>query len=46
MRATLLYADQLQRELGPMGGSQELILQALRARLTIEPCVLEFPRLT
>jgi hypothetical protein len=45
MRGTLSFADQLQRELGPMGGPQGMILEALRARLEHEPCITEFPRL-
>lgn len=45
MRGTLSFADQLQRELGPMGGPQSMILDALRSRLEHEPCVTEFPRL-
>lgn len=45
MRATLLYADQLQRELPTMAGPQGAILETLRAKLKGEPCVKEFPRL-
>jgi hypothetical protein len=45
MRATLLYADQLQRELPTMAGPQGAILETLRAKLKDEPCVKEFPRL-
>jgi hypothetical protein len=46
MRAVLLFADQLQREMGVMSGPQGMVLDALRARLKDEPCVLEFPRLS
>lgn len=45
MRATLLYADQLQSLMDDMGGPQGMVLDALRSRLKDEPCVLEFPRL-
>jgi hypothetical protein len=45
LRATVLYADQLQRTIGTAGGAQGLVLEALRARLKDEPCVEEFPRL-
>lgn len=45
LRATVLYADQLQRTIGLMSGAQGLVLEALRARLANEPCVDEFPRL-
>jgi hypothetical protein len=45
LRAIVLRADQLQRALGPMGGSQGLVLDSLRAELEGEPCVEEFPRL-
>lgn len=45
MRATLLYADQLQRELPTMAGPQGAILETLRGKLKDEPCVKEFPRL-
>jgi hypothetical protein len=45
LRATVLYADQLQRTIGSMSGAQGLVLDALRARLVDEPCVDEFPRL-
>jgi hypothetical protein len=45
LRATVLYADQLQRTIGSMSGAQGLVLDALRARLADEPCVEEFPRL-
>jgi len=45
MRATLLYADQLQRMLTTLPGPQGAILDTLRAKLKDEPCVKEFPRL-
>ena len=45
MRATLLYADQLQRMLPAMAGPQDAILETLREKLKDEPCVKEFPRL-
>ena len=45
LRATVLYADQLQRTIGTVGGAQGLMLEALRARLKDELCVDEFPRL-
>jgi hypothetical protein len=45
LRATVLYAEQLQRTIGSMSGAQGLVLEALRARLANEPCVDEFPRL-
>jgi hypothetical protein len=45
MRAVLLFADQLQREMGVMSGPQGMVLEALRSRLEHEPCVSEFPRL-
>lgn len=45
MRATLLYADQLQRMLTTLPGPQSAILDTLRERLKDEPCVKEFPRL-
>jgi hypothetical protein len=45
MRATLLYADQLQRMLTTLPGPQGAILDTLREKLRDEPCVKEFPRL-
>lgn len=45
MRATLLYADQLQRMLNTLPGPQGAILDTLREKLRDEPCVKEFPRL-
>lgn len=45
MRAVVLFADQLQREMGVMSGPQGMVLEALRSRLKDEPCVDEFPRL-
>lgn len=45
MRATLLYADQLQRMLTTLPGPQNAILDTLREKLKHEPCVKEFPRL-
>ena len=45
LRATVLYADQLQRTIGTMAGAQGLVLEALRDRLKDEPCVQEFPQL-
>ena len=45
MRATLLYADQLQRLLTILPGPQGLVLDTLRGKLKDEPCVTEFPRL-
>lgn len=45
MRATLLYADQLQRMLTTLPGPQGAILDTLREKLKDEPCVKEFPRL-
>lgn len=45
MRATLLYADQLQRMLTTLAGPQGAILETLREKLKDEPCVREFPRL-
>jgi len=45
MRATLLYADQLQRMLTTLPGPQGAILDTLRDKLKDEPCVKEFPRL-
>lgn len=45
LRALVLYADQLQRELPTMSGPQGAILDALRQMLKEEPCVKEFPRL-
>ena len=45
MRATLLYADQLQRMLPTLPGPQGAILGTLREKLKGEPCVKEFPRL-
>ena len=45
MRATLLYADQLQRMLTTLSGPQGAILDTLRDKLKDEPCVKEFPRL-
>lgn len=45
MRATLLYADQLQRMLTTLPGPQNAILATLREKLKEEPCVKEFPRL-
>lgn len=44
MRATLLYADQLQRMLTTLPGPQGAILDTLREKLRDEPCVKEFPR--
>lgn len=43
MRATLLYANQLQRMLTTLAGPQGAILETLRAKLKDEPCVKEFP---
>lgn len=45
LRAIVLRADQLQRVLGEMGGSQGLVLDSLRAEIEGEPCVEEFPKL-
>jgi len=45
LRATLLYADQLQRMLSTLPGPQGSILETLREKLKDEPCVSEFPRL-
>ena len=45
LRATVLYADQLQRTVGTMAGAPGLVLESLRDRLKDEPCVQEFPRL-
>lgn len=45
LRATLLYADQLQRMLSTLPGPQGSILETLREKLKDEPCVHEFPRL-
>jgi hypothetical protein len=45
MRASLLYADQLQRMLTTLPGPQGSILDTLREKLKNEPCVKEFPRL-
>ena len=45
LRAIVLRADQLQKTLGEMGGSQGLLLDALRSELEGEPCISEFPRL-
>lgn len=45
LRATLLYADQLQRMLSTLPGPQGSILETLREKLKDEPCVNEFPRL-
>ena len=45
LRSVLLYADQLQRMLTTLAGSQEAILDMLREKLRDEPCVKEFPRL-
>ena len=42
MRATLLYADQLQRMLTTLPGPQGAILDTLREKLKEEPCVKEF----
>jgi hypothetical protein len=39
MRATLLYADQLQRMLTTLPGPQGAILDTLREKLRNEPCV-------
>jgi hypothetical protein len=46
IRASLLYADQLQRMLTTLPGPQGLILDTLREKLKDEPCVKEFPRLS
>lgn len=45
LRSTVLYADQLQRMLTTLPGSQGAILDTLREKLKDEPCVKEFPRL-
>lgn len=45
LRSLILYADQLQRMLTTLPGQQGDILEALRQKLTEEPCVSEFPRL-
>jgi hypothetical protein len=45
MRATLLYADHLQRMPTTLAGPQGAILETLREKLRNEPCVKEFPRL-
>jgi hypothetical protein len=45
LRAIVLRADQLVRELGPLGGAAGMMRDGLQAELEGEPCVAEFPRL-
>jgi hypothetical protein len=45
LRAIVLYADQLQKMLGPMSGPAGMVRDALRGQLETEPCVLEMPKL-
>lgn len=45
LRGLVLRADQLQKALGEMSGSQGLMLEGLRSELEGEPCVAEFPKL-
>lgn len=45
LRGIVLRADQLQRLLGDVGGSQGMVLAGLRGELENEPCVQEQPRL-
>lgn len=45
LRGIVLRADQLQRLMGDVGGSQGMVLNGLRAELEGEPCVAEQPRL-
>lgn len=45
LRGTVLRADQLQRQLGDMGGIQGAMLAGLRFALAEEPCVAEQARL-
>ena len=41
LRSTVLRADQLQRQLGSVGGIQGAMLESLRFALAEEPCVAE-----
>ena len=45
LRGIVLRADQLQRQMGSLGGGAGAILDGLRAELQGEPCIAEFPRL-
>lgn len=45
LRGTVLRADQLQRQLGEVGGIQGAMLAELRFALAEEPCVAEQARL-
>lgn len=45
LRAIVLRADQLVRELGPLGGAVGMMRDGLAAELEGEPCVEEFPKL-
>jgi hypothetical protein len=45
LRAIILRADQLQRNLGSLGGAVGMMRDGLRAELEGEPCVEKFPRL-
>jgi hypothetical protein len=45
LRATVLRADQVQRQLGTMGGIQGAMLSGLRFALKEEPCVAEQAKL-
>jgi hypothetical protein len=45
LRTTVLYADHLERTLGPTAGGVGMVRNALRRRLDEEPCLQEFPRL-
>jgi hypothetical protein len=46
LRKTVLYADHLERTLGPTGGGVGIVRNLLREQLDAEPCVHEFPRLS
>lgn len=45
LRGTVLRADQLQRQLGEIGGIQGAMLAGLRFALAEEPCIAEQARL-
>lgn len=44
LRSLVLRADQIQRNLGNVGGAVGVMLDGLRGELEGEPCIDEFPR--
>jgi hypothetical protein len=45
LRSVILHADQLQRLVDSLPGPQGQVLESMREKLLVEPCVIEFPRL-